>query len=123
MRRFAGNQKYIFKINRIKTYALIAFSLFLTICGSTKLVRFLNERNSNLDANATSGSDGAINPAYTESQRLKVLVVEINPHLNTVDGQPKAGDYIYDKEEYYYLSNVSDGNEIVLDEYRKNAVS
>ena len=44
---------------------------------------------------SVSAADSAINPAHTTSQNVKVLVVEINPHLNTIAGRPKAGDYLF----------------------------
>ncbi|MBQ6396304.1 hypothetical protein IJH89_01815, partial [Candidatus Saccharibacteria bacterium] len=37
-------------------------------------------------------SEGDINPSDRTSQELKVLVIEINPHLTTIDGNPKALD-------------------------------
>ena len=39
-------------------------------------------------------NQGVINPPSTTKQVVKVLVVEINPHLNTISGHPKVGDVL-----------------------------
>ena len=45
-----------------------------------------------------SPSTTEINPAYTTTQEMKVLVIEINPRLKTISGQPKAADLLHSVE-------------------------
>ena len=50
------------------------------------------------DVDATTASN--VDSPERTKQTMNVLVVEINPHLNTVAGHPKVSDYIYSGESY-----------------------
>lgn len=57
---------------------------------------------------------GLKDSANAESQTMRVLIVEINPHLTTVSGHPKVNDYFFGG----YASAYPEEKQIVLGEKR-----
>ena len=79
-----------FRVNHFKKYAFLTTSiLVLAFFGWFAVDRLGSSTN---DVNAVNG---VINPPYQEHQNLRVLVVEINPHLNSINGSPKAMELLF----------------------------
>ena len=80
-----------FRVNHFKKTAfLVAVFAILSTFAWFAYDRIKNDN----EANAVS----VINPAYQANQDLKVLVVEVNPHLNSVAGSPKAADLLFGED-------------------------
>lgn len=79
--------KKVFRVRHFK-YGLFV-SLFLVILG----FGFYYLNSFKLDAANAAAAE--INPGYKQNQELNVLVVEVNPHLWSLPGTPKAADAFF----------------------------
>ena len=86
--------KHNFGLYKRRKALLATYVAFAMILGVSA---FLVQKLSSLNNVGASGS-GAINPPDQTKQTMNVLVVEINPHLRSIPGQPKVTEYVYPDE-------------------------
>ena len=89
------NKHHFSLYKKQKCLSIAASSLAILVVGATFALNGFSAFN-NVDA-ATSTD---INPPDRTKQTMNVLVIEINPQLKTIAGQPKVSDYVYTGEAY-----------------------
>ena len=83
--------KQHFGLYKRRKVLLVACVVFMTVLGISALVV---QKLSSLN-NVEAAGSSAINPPDQTKQTMNVLVVEINPHLKSISGQPKVSNYFY----------------------------